>query len=211
MASHLTAVGLVEVLGLPPAVVVADAMVKAAQVRLISLEVNTLGAMMVKVEGETGAVRAAYEAGVAMAESLGAKVGASLVPHYAEGARGIMIDRCPSVSKLLSSRNQLIPAEAAASSDGEALGFVETRGYLGSVVALDAMSKAAEVRLVAKEKIGQTRSAMLIRGDVAAVRAAVDAGRAAAEAVSTVFSAHVIPRPDAVIMALFEPAPASPG
>jgi hypothetical protein len=156
-------------------------------------------------------VRAAYEAGVAMAESLGAKVGASLAPHYAEGARGIMIDRRPSVSKLLSSRNQLIPADALLGSAGEALGFVETRGYLASVVALDAMSKAAEVRLVAKEKIGQTRSAMLIGGNVAAVRAAVDAGKAAAEAVSTVFSAHVIPRPDPVIMALFEPAPASPG
>jgi len=202
------AVGIVEVMGLPPAVVVADAMVKAADVRLISLEVNTLGAMTIKVEGETGAVRAAFDVGVALAEKLECKVGASFVPNYSEGARGFMIDRRPSISRLLSSRNQLIPADSLRSS-ADALGFIETRGYLGIVTALDVMLKTADVTLVARERIGAQRAAVLVRGDVASVRAAVDAAMEAVKKVSTLMSGHVIPRPDPVIMALFAEAPRS--
>jgi len=197
------AVGFVEVQGLPPAVVVADAMVKAAEVRLVSLEVNTLGAMVIKVEGETGAVRAAFEVGASLAEALGVKVGVTLIPRYSGGAYGLMVERRPSVSTLLSSRNQLIPEDAATVSDGEAFGLLETRGFAGALAALDAMLKTADVSLVAKEKIGQTRAAVIIRGDVAAVRAAIEAGKAQAERVGNLTSAHVIPRPDPVIQRLF--------
>lgn len=208
MASIGRAVGIVEVLGLPPSVVVADAMVKAAPVRLVSLEVNTLGAMTIKVEGDTGAVRAAFDAGVACAEKLACKVGATFVPHYSEGARGIMIDRRPSVSRLLSSRNQLIPTDslppdAVRAAGGGALGFIETRGWLGVVTALDVMLKAARVELVAWERIGAQRACVLVRGEVAAVRAAVDAAMREVPRVSTLMSGQVIPRPDPVIMALF--------
>jgi microcompartment protein CcmL/EutN len=77
----------------------------------------------------------------------------------------------------------------------EALGMVETRGLIGSVEAADAMVKAANVTLVAKEYIGAGYVTVLVRGDVGAVKAATDAGAAAARRVGELISVHVIPRP----------------
>ena len=77
----------------------------------------------------------------------------------------------------------------------EALGMIETKGLVGVIEAADAMVKAANVILVAYEKIGGGYTTALVRGDVAAVRAAVDAGAAAARKVGELVSVHVIPRP----------------
>ena len=77
----------------------------------------------------------------------------------------------------------------------EALGMVETRGLIGSVEAADAMVKAANVVLVGKEDIGAGYVTVLVRGDVGAVKAATDAGAAAARRVGELVSVHVIPRP----------------
>jgi ethanolamine utilization protein EutM len=77
----------------------------------------------------------------------------------------------------------------------EALGMVETRGLVGAVEASDAMVKAADVVLVSKEYIGAGYVTVLVRGDVAAVKAATDAGAAAARRVGELISVHVIPRP----------------
>ncbi|NTW33078.1 MAG: BMC domain-containing protein [Bacteroidetes bacterium] len=77
----------------------------------------------------------------------------------------------------------------------EALGMIETRGFTAMVEASDAMVKAANVQLIGYEKIGGGFVTAIVRGDVAAVRAAVDAGIKAAEKVGEVVSTHVIPRP----------------
>ncbi|MFA4852392.1 MAG: BMC domain-containing protein [Bacteroidales bacterium] len=77
----------------------------------------------------------------------------------------------------------------------EALGMIETRGFAAMVEASDAMVKAAKVELIGYEKIGGGYVTAIVRGDVAAVRAAVDAGVKAAEKVGEVVSTHVIPRP----------------
>ncbi|HZM92072.1 MAG TPA: BMC domain-containing protein [Vicinamibacterales bacterium] len=77
----------------------------------------------------------------------------------------------------------------------EALGMVETRGLIGSVEAADAMVKTANVVLVGKEYIGAGYVTVLVRGDVGAVKAATDAGAAAARRVGELVSVHVIPRP----------------
>lgn len=77
----------------------------------------------------------------------------------------------------------------------EALGMVETKGLTGLIEAADAMAKAAKVRLVAYEKIGGGYVTVLCRGDVAAVKASVDAGAAAAQKIGELISVHVIPRP----------------
>ena len=79
----------------------------------------------------------------------------------------------------------------------EALGMVETRGLIGAVEAADAMVKAANVRLIGKEQIGSGLVTVMVRGDVGAVKAAVDAGAAAAKRVGELYGAHVIPRPHA--------------
>jgi ethanolamine utilization protein EutM len=77
----------------------------------------------------------------------------------------------------------------------EALGLVETKGLIGSVEAADAMVKAANVVLIGKEYIGAGYVTVMVRGDVGAVKAATDAGAAAARRVGELISVHVIPRP----------------
>ena len=77
----------------------------------------------------------------------------------------------------------------------EALGMVETKGLVGSIEAADAMVKAANVLLIGKEYIGAGYVTVMVRGDVGAVKAATDAGAAAARRVGELVSVHVIPRP----------------
>ena len=77
----------------------------------------------------------------------------------------------------------------------EALGLVETKGFVGMIEASDAMAKAAKVRLVGYEKVGSGLVTTLCRGEVGAVRAAVDAAASAAKKVGELVSVHVIPRP----------------
>lgn len=77
----------------------------------------------------------------------------------------------------------------------QALGLVETKGFVGAVEAADAMTKSANVQLLGSEKIGAGFVTVMVRGDVGAVKAAVDAGSAAAAKVGELVSQHVIPRP----------------
>src|SRR3954462_9013386 len=84
----------------------------------------------------------------------------------------------------------------------EALGMIETKGFVGMVEACDAMVKAARVDLVGYERIGGGYVTAMVRGDVAAVKAAVEAGSRAAEKVGELVSVHVIPRPHANVDAV---------
>ena len=77
----------------------------------------------------------------------------------------------------------------------DALGMVETRGLVGAVEAADAMVKAANVTLIGREQVGSGLVTVMVRGDVGAVKAATDAGAAAASRVGELVSVHVIPRP----------------
>ena len=81
----------------------------------------------------------------------------------------------------------------------EALGMIETKGFIGAVEAADAMVKTANVVLVGKEYIGAGYVTVMVRGDVGAVKAATDAGAAAARRVGELVSVHVIPRPYAEV------------
>ena len=81
----------------------------------------------------------------------------------------------------------------------EALGMIETKGFIGAVEAADAMVKTANVVLVGKEYIGAGYVTVMVRGDVGAVKAATDAGAGAARRVGELVSVHVIPRPHAEV------------
>ena len=86
----------------------------------------------------------------------------------------------------------------------EALGLIETRGFVGAIEAADAMVKAANVRLVGKEKTGSGLVTIMVRGDVGAVKAATEAGAEAARRVGELVSVHVIPRPHADVEMLLK-------
>ncbi|NLV57614.1 MAG: BMC domain-containing protein [Clostridiales bacterium] len=92
----------------------------------------------------------------------------------------------------------------------EALGMIETRGLVASIEAADAMVKAANVHLIGKEHVGGGLVSVMVRGDVGAVKAAVEAGSVAAKRVGELVSTHVIPRPHSDVEAVLpgaEPAP----
>jgi ethanolamine utilization protein EutM len=76
-----------------------------------------------------------------------------------------------------------------------ALGMIETKGLVGAIEAADAMVKAANVELIGREQVGGGLVTVMVRGDVSAVKAATDAGAAAADRVGELLSVHVIPRP----------------
>ncbi len=86
----------------------------------------------------------------------------------------------------------------------KALGMIETKGYVGSVEASDAMAKAADVEIVKQVQIGAGYLTILIKGDVGSVKAAVDAGAEAAGRVGDLVSAHVIARPSAELLKQFD-------
>src|SRR2546428_13441960 len=89
----------------------------------------------------------------------------------------------------------------------EALGLIETKGFIGSVEAADAMVKAANVTLIGKEYIGAGYVTVMVRGDVGAVKAATDAGAAAARRVGELVSVHVIPRPHSEVERILPKGP----
>ena len=85
----------------------------------------------------------------------------------------------------------------------EALGMVETRGLTAAIEAADAMTKAAEVTLIGTEKIGSGLVTVMVRGDVGAVKAAVESGSAAASRLGELVATHVIPRPTMMLKRSF--------
>lgn len=92
----------------------------------------------------------------------------------------------------------------------KAIGMIETRGLVGAIEAADAMVKAANVEILSKEKIGSGLTTVIVQGDVGAVKAATEAGEAAAQRVGEVLSVHVIPSPHNDIAMFFEKKEAKP-
>ncbi|MBR4863659.1 MAG: BMC domain-containing protein [Oscillospiraceae bacterium] len=99
--------------------------------------------------------------------------------------------------------------------DTNSLGMIETKGLIGAIEAADAMVKSANVQLVGKEIVGGGLVTVMVRGDVGAVKAATDAGAAAAEKVGELISVHVIARPhtevDAILPKSTKGGSATPG
>ncbi len=187
--------GLIEVHSFAGASVVADAMVKAAGVRLVNIEINDLYGALLRVAGQVSAVTEAIATGRALAESLGAHFASQVFARPAEGAESFT-EPPSQVSWLLGLPDPLYPHEVSMESTGAALGFVETQGVTACYEALDAMLKAANVAYVGREKIGGGYVAVIVRGDVGAVTTAVEAGAAACQRVGGKFIAsHVIARP----------------
>jgi ethanolamine utilization protein EutM len=92
---------------------------------------------------------------------------------------------------------------------GSALGMIETKGLVGAIEAADTMVKAANVNLIGKEKIGGGYVTVMVRGDVGAVKAATDAGAAAAQRIGELVSVHVIPRPHSDVEMILPKPPES--
>ena len=187
--------------------VVADEAVKSARVRLLGIETTGNENLMIKLDGDVDAIEAALAAAEQRAGELGAKAVIRCLANPDETLGGLVY--FPNAQNpLYGGRDQFLPTDypqpknKTMSNKQEALGILETQGLTAILEATDAMLKAANVTLVGKEKIGAAYVTVIVKGDVAAVTAAVDAGAKAVGALGKLIAAHVIARPHDDLVAL---------
>ncbi len=197
-----------------------DAMEKAASVRLWQVELNDFSGTCIKLLGPIDAVRAAIDAGYAIAQQMQGEPVCTVIPRMSDGGfQGIrspiefspliqqnVVKELPtatgSPSSISTETTSQTETTHVSSAPIQALGFIETQGFTAVFEAIDTACKAAQVEVVGKEKLGGGYVTIVIRGDVAAVRAAVDAAKPKVEGLGKLIAAHVIPRPSESVMAL---------
>ena len=197
------AVALLEIHSLGAALVVLDQVEKAALVEVLQAELNDNYGLFLKLTGDSASVRIALETARQSAAGLQAAFTAEVLDSPDAGAWGVIASP-PEYQPLLEQEVVFIPGSRAHSMTDKtatpgALGLIETQGFTAVTAATDAACKAAGVRVIAKEKLGGGYITVIFEGDVAAVTAAVSAGRAAAESVGKLISAHVSARPSEVV------------
>ena len=209
------AVGLLETTGLAVTLAAVDAMEKAADVRVIQCELNDFYGVCTKIAGNTAAVSTAIKAGRRVAEQMGGMPVTDVIHRVDPQAAGAI--HSPREYNPLIEQDvvffpdyQPMPAEKKYAMSQEkifALGLIETQGFTAVFEAIDTACKAANVEVVGKEKLGGGYITVIIRGDLSAVTAAVDAGKAKVADLGKLISAHVIARPSPMVLALL-PKPA---
>lgn len=194
---------LIEVVGLAPALVIADHALKAADVSIAGVEGDAGTQTLIKLVGNAGNVAMALAAAKTVAEQMHAKFNAKVILRFSDSVKVPFIVTPQEYSAISCGYLHMLPREdsvagATAPTKGkhmQAIGMLETQGLVAVIEGADAMLKSANVELVGKEKIGAAHVTIMVRGDVAAVKAAVEAGKAAAEKIGKVVAAHVIARP----------------
>jgi len=202
----MTALGFIEVPFLSVAAVVADAAVKAARVHILGFEATGNENLLIRLGGGLADVESALATAEAMAARLGSSAVVKSIPRPAGGME-TMIHFPNAQNPLYGGRDQFLPTdfpqpENNMSKQPEAIGILETQGLTAILEATDAMLKSANVTLVGKEKIGAAYVTVIVRGDVAAVTAAIEAGSKAVGSLGKLIAAHVIARPHDELVAL---------
>lgn len=229
MNSSKTAIGLLETTGWTPAMVALDAMEKAADISVIQAELNDFLGVVIKIHGDVSDVETAIHVGHGWAERLLGKPVSQVLSRPDPAAIGVIVSR-PEYNPLIqqnvvhsigplpdddvnpASLSELASTPRPSPYDEEsplaepssefAIGFIETQGFTAVFDAIDTACKAANVDVIGKEKLGGGYVTVVIRGDVAAVHAAVESGRQRVEGLGKLIAAHVIPRPSPAVLAL---------
>jgi carbon dioxide concentrating mechanism protein CcmO len=196
--------GILEVNGWTAAMVALDRMQKTATLSVLQAEWNDMLGAVLKVTGLPADITAAIDAGKLAAENFLAKaVGTVLMRPSDEALKAIVSP--PEINPLIEQsvvKNLSTSGESSMSSTAQALGFIETQGFTAVFEAIDTACKAASVQVIGKEKLGGGYITVVIRGDVAAVQAAVDAAKPRVEGLGKLIACHVISRPSESVMAL---------
>ena len=210
----MNALGLIEVYSFTTALYVADLMAKAADVKVIAFDRNRPFApdapapliMIVKVEGSVAAVKAAIDAASDYAKSKNRYIVSHIIARPDESTEKMAYLMDINKDKF----NKKFPktmknTEAPTQPFGKAIGILEISGFTASVVALDAMCKAAEVHLLHKEeRLGGRLVTLVVAGSVSAVKASVEHGKAIASPVGEVFGTEIIPSPHPELLKFFD-------
>jgi microcompartment protein CcmL/EutN len=202
------ALGLIEIQGWSPAMVVLDAMEKAGTIRLLQAELNDLYGVCLKITGPLADVRTALDAGISLAKTLKVNCVSDLISAPDHESRAAY--EAPSeVNPLIEQNVVHIPAAAGITKENGvnqpsdfAIGFIETQGFTAVIEAIDTACKAANVEVLGREKLGGGYITVMVKGDVAAVNAAIEAGKTKVGGLGKLIAAHVIPRPSSSILSL---------
>ena len=193
------ATALLEIYSLGAALVVLDQIEKEAAVSVLQAELNDNYGLFLKLTGDSDSLRIAVESAQRITHDMQVALTAQVLDAPHAGTWRV-IESAAEYQSLLEQEVVFIPkprklSMTEKSKVPDALGLIETQGFTAVTAATDAACKAANVTVIAKEKLGGGYVTVIFEGEVAAVTAAVDAGRAAAEAVGKLVSAHVIARP----------------
>jgi microcompartment protein CcmL/EutN len=207
------ALGILEVTGLTPAMAALDIMDKTAGIRLLQTESNDFYGVVLKVTGPVAAVQAAVAAGQSAADQMGGKPVSAVINRPDERAWKALQSPVET-SPLIQQPIVKIPNyELLAKREGQpvadnifALGFIETQGFTAVFEAIDSACKAANVEVIGKEKLGGGYITVVVKGDVAAVKAAVEAGTVKVQGLGKLIASHVIARPSAAVLSLLPKA-----
>ena len=197
----MTSLALVEIGNLAPALLVADRCAKYAGVRILGIESSDSAVQCIKLAGLPSDVRIAAEEGVALGRLMGASADMTILTGPLPETYNLATAP-PAYSPLLELYDARVPRESHMS-NSDSLGLLETQGLAAALHATDDMLKSASVTLVGKEKIGAAYVTIMVRGDVAAVQAAIDTGKATVERLGgKLILADVIARPHPELAAL---------
>lgn len=188
--------------------VILDAMEKAAGVRVLQAELNDQPGVCLKLVGPLGDLKAAAEAAEAIAENMQTAIVSDVIPAPAPDspkAYAASVDFNPLMEQATvhvppatgKKRKNRMDQQA-----GFAVGLIETQGFTAVFEAIDTALKTAAVEVLAREKLGGGYITVVIKGDVAAVAAAIDAGKAKVEGLGRLIAAHVIPSPSQGVLSL---------
>jgi len=187
--------------------VILDAMEKTAHVRTVQAELNDQPGVCLKLDGPLADVQAAAAAAQDVAQGMQTPIVLDVIPGPAAAAVEAWQARAD-FNVLFEQATVHIPAtrenssEAGMDQAGFAVGLIETQGFTAVFEAIDTAVKTAAVEVLAREKLGGGYITVVIKGDVAAVRAAVEAGRAKVEGLGRLIAAHVIPSPSQAVLSL---------
>ena len=186
--------------------VILDGIEKLAGIQVIQVELNDQPGVCLKCTGSLAGAEAAAAQARAVGERMGMKVVADVIAAPADaGVRAIEV--APDFNPLLEQSTVVLPVgdtekKEGSSVAGFAIGLIETQGFTAVFEALDTALKSASVEVLAREKLGGGYITVVIKGDVAAVQAAVDAAKGRVEGLGRLIAAHVIPSPSPGVLSI---------
>lgn len=210
------ALGILESFGFTPSMVALDVMEKSGQIEVLQIELNDMLGVCIKILGDVSSVEAAIRQGHAAAEQMQGRPVSHVISRpdpsswkaiesaveYNPLIQQNVVTSLRSPSSSNATINEKLNPMSQAGEPISALGFIETQGFTAVFEAIDTACKAANVEVVGKEKLGGGYVTVIVKGDVAAVKAAVESGRQKVEGLGKLIAAHVIPRPSASVLAL---------
>jgi microcompartment protein CcmL/EutN len=182
--------------------VLLDAMEKTASVRVLQAELNDQPGVCLKLTGSLADLEAAVQVAERVARTMEIPVLTHVIAGPSEGSRAAY-EATAEFNPLIEQAAVQFPGEGKMNEQASfAVGLIETQGFTAVFEAIDTAVKTANVEVLAREKLGGGYITVVIKGDVAAVRAAVEAGSAKVASLGRLVAAHVIPSPSQAVLSL---------